>query len=170
MTVIILWGIFNCDRKEYYQEKYKTNVAALLDSIIYFQNKLNSQTASSKVLTLEKKELLSAILQKDRQVEKLSREFSKLKSIIKYDSHLKLDTIRFKFSDPLTKDSDNLIRVERTGTINTRWYSLGYKINNDSLIIAPLEISNSTTLITGLKRNWFLGKETLMTDITHSNP
>ena len=45
-----------------------------------------------------------------------------------------------------------------------------YTVTPDSLTIAPLSVFTETAVITGYKRKWFLGKESLVTEVTHTNP
>ena len=47
---------------------------------------------------------------------------------------------------------------------------MGYRVTNDSLIIHPFSTWTETTVISGFKRKWFLGRQTLVTDVTNTNP
>ena len=58
---------------------------------------------------------------------------------------------------------------EKQGNIANSDYSLNYKSNQKGISITDLVIENDITIVTGLKRKWFLGKETNTIDVSHSN-
>lgn len=171
IAILLIWAIHNCERKNYYKDTGSANATALTDSVKYFKNRLGTQTASIKTMLLDKKGMQDLLLSKDKELAALSKEFAKIKYVTKSKSTAKFDSISVKFDTPIVlHPNDTINRFERSGAVFTEWYSLGYKVNNDSLVIDPFETWTQTTVITGIKRKWFLGKETLTTDITNTNP
>lgn len=140
------------------------NTLALTDSIIYYNNKLGTKTATIKMLRLEKWQLENLILQKDEKLAVLTKEFNRLNTVIKYKTITTVDTIIIKYPDTLPYS------FEINGTKINDWYSFNYKSNQYGLEIDSLKTMTETTLITGSKRKWFLGADILTTDITNSNP
>lgn len=141
-----------------------SNALALSDSITSYNNKLGTKTATIKTLRIEKKQLESIMLQKDMELATLAKEFSTLNSVVKYKAITKVDTIIIKYPDTLP------CNFEVNGSKNNDWYSFNYKSNQYGLEIDSLKTKTETTIITGSKRKWFLGKEIYTTDITNSNP
>ncbi len=131
---------------------------------IYYKNKLGGVTASNEVLRYEKKFLKQLVIDKDDSIKKLVSEFSKVKTIVKWKTQLIVDSINVPFEVKVPCD------FNREGTKINKWYSFDYKVNQNGLQIDSLSIPNETFAISGVKRKWFWGKETITTDITHTNP
>jgi hypothetical protein len=147
-----------------------TNLNALTDSISYYKNQLGTSTASIHTLQLEAKDLKKVIIEKDKNIAALTSEFYRLKSITSVKSEIKLPPINIKYTEPIVPDLTLPFTFERTGFSKTDWYNVGYKVTQDSLLIHPLYIPTQTTIITGFKRKWLPGRQTLTTDVTNSNP
>ncbi|QEE50083.1 hypothetical protein FUA48_10980 [Flavobacterium alkalisoli] len=148
------------------KEMYNSNLTALTDTVSYYKNRLGNQTATIKTLELQKEQLDKVIIQKDKQLKTLTAEFSSVNSVIKYSTQTKIDTLVTVFKNPV----DSLPRFSITGNRFDKWFSFKYKVTNDSLILSPFITHTGAAIVTGYKRKWFLGKETLTTDITFSNP
>lgn len=164
--ILLIFIVYQCESSKENKQLSKKNMEALTDSITHYKNKLGTITASKKTLQLEKDQLKEVLLDKDEELAALAKEFSSVKSVVKYEQVTKFDTIRIPFDTPIVTPEP----FERTGAKFTDWYSLGYKVSNDSLVIEPFETWTETTVITGFKKKWFLGEKTLTTDITNSNP
>jgi hypothetical protein len=54
--------------------------------------------------------------------------------------------------------------------LSDKWYSFHYKSNQAGIKIDSFKTWTSANIITGTKRKWFLGEQTVKTDITLSNP
>lgn len=166
LIILICSLLYQCNDNINIRQKYDFNINSLTDSIRYYKNSLGTQTASIKTLNGDKAEIERMLIKKDNELRLLTKQFTQLKSVTKIKSNIKIDTIKTAF--------ENYIKCDTTfyasGNINTKWYSLNYKVTNDSLTISPFAMHTETTVITGLKRKWFLGKQTLYTDVTHSNP
>ena len=101
---------------------------------------------------------------KDKKVKELINKFSKVKSVTKYVTNTKFDTIKLAYKDSIPCD------FEIKDSISRKWYSISYKSNQKGIEITKLSIPDSVIIITGDKRKWFWGKRTNVTDITHENP
>lgn len=140
------------------------NLTAINDTVTHFKNKLGTQTAGIKTLQLEKSQLNKTIFGKDKELATLAKSFSKVQSVVKYAQVTKYDTIQVRYQDSVQ------CTFNRTGTIHNNWYSFTYKSNNKGFLIDSLTLPNKTIVLTGIKRKWFLGKETLTTEVTNTNP
>jgi len=170
IVMLLLVTVYQCEKHREYKQIADANSTALTDSIHYYKNKIGTQTAGIKTLQLDNKQLHQAILSKDIELKKLAGEFASVKSMVKHSSTITFDTISVRFEPVGSVAGDSLHSFERKGSLESKWYSLGYKVTNDSLVIAPFKTWTETTVITGYQRKWFLGSQTLVTDITNSNP
>lgn len=141
------------------------NQTALTDTLKHYQNKLGTTTASIKTLQATNKKQLSALLGKDREIEKLKQEFANVKTVVKYKTVTKFDTIKVFFEQPI-REYDFV----RAGKVSHKHYSFSYSADNVGFTLEDLTIPNQVTVITGTKRKWFLGKQYITTDVTNSNP
>lgn len=172
-SFVLLVIIFQYKRTRNLTVIAQQNRIALNDSVKYYKNKLGTVTATINTLQITKSELSKQIKQKDKAIDKLVRNFKSVKNITQFKSEIMYDSIVFVFDKPLLLFAESETQTKsliRNGFQNTKWYDIGYKLTNDSLIIKPLKINTETTIITGYKKKWFLGKQTLVTDITNTNP
>ena len=161
LVVALLFAVQKCN------DAHDINVAnmdALTDTVTHYKNKLGTTTASIKTMQLDNKQVKDLLTKKDAELAALAYEFSKVQSVVKYSTITKIDTIQIPYTDTVP------CVFERTGAIKKQWYSFGYKSNQKGVEIDTLSFPNTATVITGTKRKWFLGKETVTTDITNSNP
>lgn len=142
----------------------EANAKVLVDSVRYFKNRIGTQTATINLLRLDNEQLNDLVLDKDEELSKLVKDFSKVTTITKYKTVMQIDTIRIAYKDTVP------CIFERSGEVKEDWYSFSYKSNQKGIQIDSLSTWTSTTSITGFKRKWFLGQQTAVTDITNSNP
>lgn len=161
--------LLQCKKNVELSHQSESNARSLMDSVTLYKNALGGKTASIAALKGEKKTIETLMLQKDAELKALAKEFSKLKFISKLESKVKIDTIAIPFNAPIAV-CDSSGTFNRTGSFVTKWYNLNYKVTNDSLTLSSVNMDTETTIITGFKRKWLLGKETLYTDVTHNNP
>ncbi|MGQ2984016.1 DUF6549 family protein [Flavobacterium sp.] len=140
------------------------NYGALTDTIDYYFNSLGQRTASIRTLQFDKSQLKDIILEKDKELQALSKEFSRISSAVKFRTVTEFDTIRIAYADNVPCIFD------RNGSIANDWYKFNYRSDQTGIQIDSFKTWTSANIITGAKRKWFLGKETLKTDITLSNP
>lgn len=148
-------------------QQYNTavaNINALKSEISTYKLKNGQLVASKQSLELTKLQLEDLVISKDAELQDMANNFSKVKTVTKYVTVLKLDTIKVPF------DVEIPCEFERYDLIDTKHYSFDYKFTNKGFSIKNLSIPDSISIVTGTKRKWFLGKETHTIDITHSNP
>lgn len=140
------------------------NVDALNSQLTTYKLKNGQLVASAKTLSYTNDQLKNSLSSKDKALKEVMDKFSKVKSITKYVTTTKLDTITITYTDsiPCTFNKD--------GAIFHDWYSLGYNSTQKGITITELYVPDSVAIVTGTKRKWFLGKQTQTIDITHSNP
>jgi len=93
----------------------------------------------------------------------LTKQFQKVKTIIKIVETVRIDTVNVVYHDSIP------CNFERKGTVLNKDYSLDYKSTQKGLSISNLSVNDSLEIVSGTKRKWFLGKETQTIDITHTN-
>lgn len=161
LTIALLLSISRCT---FNRRNADSALASITDTITYFTNSLNTKTASITTLQLQESQLKKAILDKDKELTTLAKKFSNVKNIVHYSQEIKFDTIRITYKDIIP------CLFERSGKVDSTWYSFAYKSNNKQFVIDSLTIPNRTIVITGFKRKWIFGKEILVTDVTNTNP
>jgi len=161
LCIAIFFALLKCNRDV---GGRSGNAVAISDTLRYYQNKLKGTTATMRTLQLENNQVKNTLLQKDKELAALASEFAKVHYVTKYSTVTKYDTIAVVFKDTVP------CVFERLGNVTEKWYSFGYRANQKGVEFDTLTIPNTATVITGVKRKWFLGKETLVTDITNTNP
>jgi len=164
ITALLIILFYSVDRCQGLRQAAETNLTALSDSIGYYRNRLGTQTARIKILEVKQSDLKKVILSKDEQLAALSKEFSRIRTIVQYTQQITYDTIAVTY-----KDSVPCI-FNRLGTVNTKWYAFKYESTNNGFVIDSLTLDNKVTVMSGFKRSWLLGRQTLVTDVTNSNP
>lgn len=164
ITCLFILLIYQCKRTKAFEKHEGEIITAMSDTIKYYTNRLGTQTASIKTLRLDKSQLESTLLIKDKKLAALTSEFNKINYITKYNSITFIDTIKVNFNDTIP------YVFERKGIILDNWYSFKYNLTQKGIKIDSLSLPTRTTIITGVKRKWFLGSSYLATDITNSNP
>ena len=164
ILMLIITLLLLLERCQFIKQNATENSIALTDTVTYYTNRLGTQTASIKTLQLQQQELKDIVLAKDKQLTALAKEFSHVKSVVQYEQVTILDTISIVYRDTVP------CVFSKSGNITSKWYNLNYKSNNKGFTIDSLTLPNQATVITGFKRKWFLGKETLTTEVTNTNP
>lgn len=130
-----------------------------------YKNKLGGMTATISALELSEKQLKETILQKNDSLKKLASEFNKVRYITVVKEVVRVDSVRVPFEVQIPCE------FERLGKYDTdSHFKFNYTLNQTGFSIYDIEIPNEQTVITGLKRKWMFGKQTLHTDITNTNP
>ena len=140
------------------------NIKALNSQTKIYKLKNGQLVTSVENLHYTNSQLKNSILMKDKKVKELTSKFSQVKSITKFVTNTKFDTINIVYKDSVP------CNFERIGSDFKEWYQLGYKSNQKGVVITDLFIPDSVIIATGDKRKWFWGKRTSVTDITHANP
>lgn len=93
----------------------------------------------------------------------LTKQFVKVKTIIKIVEKVRIDTVNVVYHDSIP------CNFERKGTVLNKDYSLDYKSTQKGISIANLSVKDSLEIVTGTKKKWFLGKSVQTIDVVHSN-
>jgi hypothetical protein len=164
ITVLIVALLFATGTCVNANRKTATTALALADTVSHYTNALGTQTASIRTLQTDKTQLQQLVLNKDRELATLAKSFTNLHSVTKYKTITVIDTITIHYRDSIP------CVFKRQGLVKNNWYSFTYTSNQNGVRIDSLRLPNSTSVIIGTKRKWFLGKEMLTTEITHTNP
>ena len=146
------------------EEVQLANIEALNSQTKVYKLKNGQLVTSVENLQYTNSQLKNSLLMKDKKVKELTDKFSHIKSITKYVTNTKFDTIKLVYTDSIPCD------FERVGSDLQQWYHIAYKSNQKGVEITELSIPDSVIVATGDKRKWFWGKRTSVTDITHANP
>lgn len=161
ITILVLFAmLFSKCQNEKVQ---LATIKALTKENTSYKLKNNQLVVSSEILNAKNKKQAIEIIGSNESIKELTTKFSKVKSITKYIEKLKIDTVKVVYKDTVP------FTFEKQGNIANSDYSLNYKSNQKGISITDLVIENDITIVTGLKRKWFLGKETQTIDITNSN-
>jgi len=159
--MLLLFIVDNCRRRE---QMADDAVSTLSDSLTSFTNKLGLQSVHIATLQVNKAQLQDIVLAKDKKLAALTKEYSRVNAIVQYNQLVKYDTINVSYKDTVP------CIFNRAGNVSTKWYSFNYNASQGGFTIDSLSINNQATSITGFKRSWFLGKETIVTEVTNTNP
>ena len=140
------------------------NVEALNSQSKFYKLKNGQLVTSVESLSYTNSQLKNSIVMKDKKVKELTNKFSKVKSVTKYVTNTKFDTIKLTYKDSIP------CNFEKVGSDFKEWYHIAYKTNQKGVEITELSIPDSIIIVTGDKRKWFWGKRTSTLDITHANP
>ena len=140
------------------------NVEALNSQSKFYKLKNGQLVTSVESLSYTNSQLKNSIVMKDEKVKELTNKFSKVKSVTKYVTNTKFDTIKLTYKDSIP------CNFEKVGSDFKEWYHIAYKSNQKGVEITELSIPDSVIIVTGDKRKWFWGKRTSTLDITHANP
>lgn len=163
VIIAMLW--LSC-AQEWARERGRAedNLAAAMDSTRYYKNRLGTETATVKTLQLDKSQLQNLIIKKDAQLKVLAKDFAQVKTVVKWRGGVRIDSIPVPFSVPVTCE------FTRSDSVVSKHYRFDYTVNQAGLQLENISIPDTTIVLTGTKRKWFLGKQTLTTDVTHTNP
>ena len=140
------------------------NIEALNNQAKVYKLKNGQLVTSVENLNYTKDQLEKSMLLKDKKLKELVNKFSNVKSVTKYVTNTKFDTIKLVYNDSVP------CNFEKSGSYYKEWYQIDYKSNQKGVEITELNIPDSVLILTGDKRKWFWGKSTSVMDITHANP
>ncbi len=150
------------------------NNDALTKDVKTYRLKTGSLVKSVSVLQLDKKSLKEQVLSKDSELKEMASKFSKVTSVQSTKIKATIPKIVVPFNEPITvKDIDSTsgkLKFERFGAVFEKWYEFGYKVTQDTLTVEPFVTWTDIKRVDGFKRKWFLGRQSLHSDITLTNP
>jgi hypothetical protein len=162
--LLLLLAIYQCENRDSLKTTTDNNLQALNDSVKYYKNKIGTQSATLQTLQINAGQLEELILQKDSQLASLKKVFSKVNSVVKFETKTVLDTIHIVYKDTVPYS------FKRSGEIKSQWYSLKYTSGQKGIAIDSFRTWTSTSVLTGIKRKWLFGRQVVTTDITNTNP
>lgn len=137
------------------------NNNALTTEKTTFKNQIGTLTTRVSTLQLTQKELRQ---QMSDTVAKLAKRFHKIETVTGAKFQAKIDTAKVTFKEPIP------CRFVREGSERKEWYSFKYRIDENQFKIRDLVVPAKVFVITGTQRKWFLGRQTLVTEISFDNP
>lgn len=161
LTILLIVSVHQCTREK---RTVTTNLLTLTDTVQYYTNSLGTQTAVIRTLDTDNKQRKEIILKKDAELAAVTKQYRNVHSVTKFTTLTRIDTITVKYTDTVPQI------FNREGSVQDKWYSFRYTSNQNGITIDSLTVPNSTFVVTGTKRKWFLGRETLTTEVTHTNP
>lgn len=156
--------LFSVSRCRGIASRENTNLNVLTDTVQHYTNALGTQTAIIRTLQLDKNQLNAVILKKDKDLAVLTKGFAKIHNIAQYKTVTHYDTLVVAYHDTVPYVFKREILVEKP------WYRFKYIADQKGVTLDSLTFPNTATVIAGTKRKWFLGKETLYTEVTNTNP
>ena len=161
ICILLISQLFaKCDN----QKVQLANIDALNSELTTYQLKNGQLVTSVENLVYTNDQLKNSIIMKDKKVKELTNKFSNVKTVTKFVTNTKFDTIKLTYKDSVP------CNFEKVDSVLKDWYHIAYKSNQKGITITELSIPDSVIVVSGEKRKWFWGKKTSVTDITHSNP
>jgi hypothetical protein len=161
LAIALLFSVSQCRN---ITSREANNMDALTDTIHYYNNALGTQTAAIRTLQLDKNQLNNVILEKDKELAELTKGFATVHNITQYKTLTRYDTLTVVYHDTVP------CVFSREGLVEKPWYLFKYTADQKGITLDSLTFPNTATVITGTKRKWFLGKETLYSEVTNTNP
>ncbi len=137
------------------------NNNALTTEKTTFKNQIGTLTTRVSTLQLTQKELRQ---QMSDTVAKLAKGFYKIQTVTVTKFQTKIDTVKVTFKEPIP------CRFVREGSERKEWYSFNYKIDSTGFQLSNMVNPTKMFTVTGTQRKWFLGRQTLVTEISFDNP
>jgi hypothetical protein len=140
------------------------NLNSMTDTLKYYENSLGTITASKATMLVNNSQLKKIIEAKDKELLILTKQFSRINTVVKADIEFRTDTLKIPYAVEVP------CNFKRVGEIKNKWYGFNYNSDEKGFSIDSLIVPLSVSIITGKKRKWFLGKEIRATEITVDNP
>lgn len=142
-------------------EKERENIEILTKKVKFYSLKDGTSVASVKKIEVSEQKIKEIIKKSDKKTQILAKKFDKIDKISKTEQVVLIDSIKIPLNDTISS-------VKMGKKIDPN-FSFSYKITNKSLEITNFMIKDTLTKIGGIKKSWFLGKETSIVDEIHSN-
>lgn len=150
------------------------NNNALNKGISEYRLKNGLLVKSVSVLQLDKRTLKEQVLEKDLTLKEMASKFSRVVSVNSSSIKTTIPEIKVPFKEPITildiDSTSGKLKFERTGAVFEKWYEFGYKVTQDTLTVEPFSTWTEIKRVDGFKRKWFLGRQSLHSDISLTNP
>lgn len=159
LIVLILVGMNTFLSKKV--EQQRENIELLTKNIKKYELKDGTKVVSIEKIEVSEQKIKEIAKKSDKKAQILAKKFNKIDKISKTEQVVKIDSIKIVLNDTISA-----IKVGEKIDPN---FSFSYKITNKSLEITNFTLKDTLTKIGGIKRSWFLGKETNTIDEIHSN-
>jgi uncharacterized protein YxjI len=164
--LIILLLVFTNINFKVHENKAKLDLIELQGNFKNYKLKDGTLVASSEVKKLEANRLKKLIKTSPTKTKLLAKNFQRVEAYSVEESIAKYDSIQVTHTDTLSKIGPFIQEGFKKGI----GYSFNYKNTEKSLLLTDLTMYDTVTRIKGVKRRWFLGRETYTVDEIHSNP
>jgi hypothetical protein len=131
--------VYQCDRNAENKSRMAVNTNAFNDTLKYYQNKLGTQTATIKIMQLDKHQLQDIVFKKDSELAQLAKQFAAVKSVTQFKTETALPSINVPFDAPAVFAADSTLGFTRSGSVFKDWFSFNYKVSNDSLSLSAFK-------------------------------
>lgn len=161
IIILILFLNRQCEETERVTDFYNNEKQI----VQVYKNKIGTLTATVTATELTNKQLKDLLLKKNDTLKKLASEFNRIRHVTKIKEVIRIDSVKVPFEVEIP------CVFERKGFYDTdSHFKFNYALNQTGFSLSDISIPNEQTIITGTKRKWIFGKQTLHTDITNSNP
>jgi len=161
LFIALLFSVKQCGSNALHEA---TNLKALTDTVQHYTNALGTQTATIRTLQLDKNQLKNVILKKDKELAALTKGFVSVHNVTQYKTFTLYDTLTVVYRDTVP------CVFWRDGVVEKPWYRFRYTVNQKGITLDSLTFTNTSTVISGTRRKWFLGKEIVFTEVNNTNP
>jgi hypothetical protein len=142
-------------------EEQRENIELLTKNIKKYELKDGTKVVSIEKIEVSEQKIKEIAKKSDKKTQILAKKFNKIDKISKTEQVVKIDSIKIVLNDTISS-----VKIGEKIDPNL---SFSYKITNKSLEITNFTLKDTLTKIGGIKRSWFLGKETNTIDEIHSN-
>lgn len=136
------------------------------DSIHYFKNKIGTLSAQVGTYQVTNEEFKSQFLQKDQNLKKITNQFIKLQNVVKFSVKSTIDTMYIPFNLPIVLDN-SLSDTSNPFKLKSKdWLQFEYQLNTTGIRLKNISATINIFSVTGFKKNWFLGRNSAVTEAT----
>lgn len=157
IVILLLSVLIKSDsnrKQEHFDKKNDTKTYKLPDG---------TQVSTSNTKEVTKKELNQLIKTQNKPQKALLKQFSKVKNVTETVTETTIDTIKLAPKDSMS------VKNGYSGLFLKDNFSFNYKVDKNEVLITNFKLIDTSTIVSGIKRSWFLGKETETKDIIHSS-
>lgn len=162
VLIIVVALLFSTCTYNYNQLKLeRKHNSDLIHKVENYKLKDGTIIASTTVTEISENRIKDIIKNSPVKTKQVAKKFHKVKEISSIEQKIVIDSIYVPF-----KDTTDIVKIGEKIDSN---FSFKYNISNKDFTITDLKIADTLTIIKGVKRKWFLGKETYTVDYLHSN-
>lgn len=163
VLIVIIFFLQRCSTRK--QNAYIANIEDYKDTAKTFKNKLGATVSYNEVLEAQNREQLSTIVQKDKQLFLLQKDFKTVESATSIKTVIQLvhDTVRFKDSIPCNFEPFYF-------NDSNKFYTMKAYIAPSFFSLDTLSMYNTQSIVIGEKKVSFWKKAERRIEIQNSNP